>query len=218
MCGVIGFASDNVTTADLAILRNVLIESRIRGKHASGVAWYNGHTIQSKSKPVPIDHFLRKFHLGNLLYDGCRVAMIGHTRYSTSDLAFNQPLVGDTMAIAHNGVISQADPATWKATYGYDCQTRNDSELLLRALEAGDDPFTKFPGASIAAVSVDDKGHVHYLRNGLRPLWKGRIGAGTVYGSTLAILQRAGVTDIERIACDDADSQRRDWTRWQQIK
>lgn len=213
MCGVIGFSSDKVTEIDLNILKNVLIESRIRGMHASGVAWYDGHTVHSKSKSVPIDQFLKGFRLRDMVYQGQRIAMIGHTRYSTSDLAYNQPLLGGRLALAHNGVISQADPSTWKATYGYDCKTRNDSELLLKALKAGDDPFEKFPGASIAAVTVDNQGHVQCMRNGLRPLWKGHIGAGIVYGSTLAILQRAGVKDIEKVACNNADSQRRDWTR-----
>lgn len=212
MCGVIGFSSDKVTQTDLNTLKNVLIESRIRGMHASGVAWYDGHTIRSKSQPIPIDKFLEGFQLREMVYSGQRIAMISHTRYSTSDLAYNQPLLGGQLALAHNGVISQADPATWKATYGYDCKTRNDSELLLKALKAGDDPFKKFPGASIAAVTVDNQGYVQCIRNGLRPLWKGRIGHGVVYGSTLAILQRAGVTDIEKVACNDNDSQRRDWT------
>ena len=56
--------------------------------------------------------------------------MIGHCRYSTSDLQYNQPIYNDDYSIAHNGVVSQEMPERWKELYGYDCKTKNDSELI----------------------------------------------------------------------------------------
>lgn len=198
MCGIIGYSNDNTTKQDLLVLKRVLIESRIRGMHASGIAWYNGKKIQKLVVPTPIDNLMKDFDMNRLLFDG-RIAMIGHTRYSTSDLNFNQPLTGQNIAIAHNGVITQRHPKYWESEYGYECQGKNDSELLLRAIESGDNPFKKFPKSSISYVSLDAKGAISAKRNGKRPLWKGTIGEGIVYASTYDILNRAGVKNISKI-------------------
>ena len=63
MCAIVGFESDNITEKDLVILKKVLIESKIRGKHASGVAWFDGEKICCEKKPRPMDVFLRDFDL-----------------------------------------------------------------------------------------------------------------------------------------------------------
>ena len=198
MCGIIGFSSRHVLPSDLEILRRVMIESRIRGKHASGVAWYNGKAIQSLVLPVSIDILLEKFDLHSTIYGG-QISLIAHSRYSTSDIKYNQPLVGTKIAIAHNGVITQDNPSNWEKTYGYKCETKNDSELLLKALENKDNPMKVFPNSSIAAVILSDKGTVKPIRNGVRPLWQGEIGQGIIYASTYDILHRAGVKSIEKL-------------------
>lgn len=214
MCGVVGYSSRSVTKRDLSKLRQVLIESRIRGMHASGIAWFDGKRIQCCSDSVPIDTLLESFDLNQLLYRNGRVSMIAHARYSTSSLKYNQPLVGEHIAIAHNGVISQASAKEWYGLYGYQCITKNDSELLLRAIEKGDNPLRVFPDASIAAVTLDDQGNVEYIRNKRRPLWVGRIGAGTVVASTFDILHRAGVSDIQKVAVAK-DLQVRSMEQWE---
>lgn len=213
MCGIIGYMNHNVTKNDLQILRQVLIESRIRGKHASGIAWFDGVKIQSYIKALPIDELMSKFDLSKAVYNKTAISIIGHARYSTSDIKYNQPIVGDSLAIAHNGVISQDSPVNWQKTYGYKCKTKNDSELLLRALENHDDPFEKFPESSIAAVVLDTIGSVSFCRNDLRPLWQGTIGKGTVWASTYDILHRAGVKNIKKIEVEH-DLQWRDMTQW----
>lgn len=213
MCGVVGYSSSSVTKSDLRILRKVLIESRIRGMHASGMAWFDGKQIQCISMPVPIDTLLESFDLDKLIYKKSCISMIAHIRYSTSSLKYNQPLVGKHLAIAHNGVISQENPKNWGNLYGYQCETRNDSELLLHAIESGDDPFKMFPDASIAAVILSSKGKVSFLRNKRRPLWKGQIGSGTVIASTFDILNRAGVSSIQKVTAAD-DLQIRSMKQW----
>lgn len=213
MCGVVGYSSNSVTKSDLHILRKVLLESRIRGMHASGIAWFDGKQIQCFSEPVPIDILLESFDLSQLLYRKNHVSMIAHIRYSTSSLKYNQPLVGDHTAIAHNGVISQASPKKWYDLYGYQCSTRNDSELLLHAIESGDDPFRVFPDASIAAVTLDSDGIVNFIRNKRRPLWLGQIGSGTVIASTFDILNKAGVSGIQKVTAIN-DLQVRSMKQW----
>lgn len=214
MCGIIGFSSRNTTAKDLEILRKVMIESRIRGKHASGIAWSDGTTIRSKVLPVPIDQLVQKFDLQSLVHGG-QISLIAHARYSTSDIKYNQPIIGDSMAIAHNGVITQDNPKNWEKTYGVRCQTSNDSELLLRILEKGQQPEKVFPTSSIAAVILSKDGTIRPIRNGLRPLWHGKIGQGVVWASTYDILFRSGVTDIKKMKPDTQEHQRRDFTRWE---
>lgn len=213
MCGIIGFTSTNVAGLDLEILKKVMIESRIRGKHASGIVWWNGSSIQSKILPIPIDQLLNKFDLHSTVYGG-QVSLIAHTRYSTSDIKYNQPLIGENIAIAHNGVITQSEPDDWQRLFGYKCKTCNDSELLLRALENHDDPYEVFPNSSIAAVILNQN-QVSFIRNGVRPLWCGQIGNGIVYASTYDILNRAGVSNIIKLLPPKGkELQRRNWKSW----
>ena len=212
MCAIVGFDSENVTEKDLVILKKVLIESKIRGKHASGVAWFNGVKICCEKKPVPMDKFLQEFDLKKIIYNG-KVKMIAHARYSTSDLEFNQPLVSKNLAIAHNGVVTQEAPENWEKLFGFKCETRNDSELLLRALEDKKNIFSFYPSASIALVKLTSAG-VEGVRNGKRPLWKGEVGEGKIFASTFDILKRAGVNNIFPVKSVGEDLQKRGelWT------
>ena len=215
MCGIIGFSSKNTTASDIETLRKVIIESRIRGKHASGIAWSDGISIHSRVLPIPIDQLVQKFDLHSLVRGG-QISLIAHTRYSTSDIKYNQPIIGNTIAIAHNGVITQDNPENWEKSYGFKCETHNDSELLLRALERGKQPDKVFPDSSIAAVILTKEGQIKAIRNGLRPLWKGKIGEGVVYASTYDILFKSGVKDIKKLKPDykSDELQRRDFEKW----
>lgn len=214
ICGVIGFVSNHVTPEDLQVVKQVMLESRIRGKHASGIAWFDGNKIRSYVKPIAIDALLEEFNLKGVVHNG-QVAMIAHARYSTSNIKYNQPIVGRTAAIAHNGVITQTSPETWEQTYGYKCKTQNDSELLLKAYENLDDPLKVFPSSSISAVILTQTGQLGAFRNAQRPLWTGTVGDGTIYASTYDILNRAGVKNIHMVeSSDHKDLQRRNITQW----
>lgn len=212
MCGIIGMCGSKVSKKDIEVLKKIMIESRIRGKHASGIAWWTGKSIESVVKPEPIDELVEEFDFNRLLHNG-QVSMIAHARYSTSDIAFNQPLVGSTVAIAHNGVITQSHPRLWAKLYNYECKTKNDSELLLRCIENGDNPYKVFEGSSIAALVLNN-GKIEPLRNGERPLWTGKTGEIVVWASTYDILNRAGVTAIQKIEPYGKEYQRRNYKSW----
>ena len=143
-----------------------------------------------------MDRFLREFDLSKIVYNG-KVKMIAHARYSTSDLEFNQPLVSKNLAIAHNGVVTQEAPENWEKLFGFKCETRNDSELLLRALENNEDVAEKFPASSIAMVMLSCSGVLCY------------IGEGKIFASTFDILKRAGVKEIFQVNSVDEDLQTR---------
>jgi glutamine phosphoribosylpyrophosphate amidotransferase len=166
----------------------------IRGKHATGVTYFREGKLYTIKEPVSADVFIKQNNIKDWIDDNGNLCFIGHTRYSTSDLHYNQPMESDHLSIAHNGVISQEPPETWKAIFGYDTKTRNDSELVLRCIENGENPLYKFPDSSMAVAKIDDIGTVTVFRNGERPLYVAYLQEyGYAAASTKDILIRSGV-------------------------
>ena len=146
MCAIIGAILLEPTKQDFAMIRRVFHESKIRGMHATGMSflpkWSSG--IETLIESVPADQFVDKHlhddNLKDMIASDGNLYMIGHCRYSTSDLEYNQPMYYNEKSIVHNGVITQELPENWKELYGYDCITKNDSELVLHS----DDPLREF--------------------------------------------------------------------------
>jgi glutamine phosphoribosylpyrophosphate amidotransferase len=193
MCGVIGIGMQR---ADLDLIHRVFSQSMIRGKHATGISYVKGGEIRTVKEGIPADRFLDKNNLQEFVHENGGIYMIGHIRYSTSDLAYHQPFANKEIAIAHNGVISQEDKSTWK----YDCQTGNDSELILRSIEEKNHPLTDFVPSSQAVVAVNLKRQIHGWRNEARPLWYSPVEGGVVFTSTKDIALRSGLTSPTK--CD----------------
>jgi|TARA_R100001126_G_scaffold83790_1_gene52156 asparagine synthetase B (glutamine-hydrolysing) len=185
MCAVVGaYSKDKV---NLESFQRVIVQSMIRGKHASGIAWNdNGklaYRVISESA-----NFLE--------FKGIETNMIiGHARYSTSDLNYNQPITSNKIAIVHNGVISQENPDTWKAIYGYDFKTRNDSEIILRSYENNKHPLHLTGSMSTIILDLTTKPTMFFFRNEQRPLYYST-DDGIFVASTKNILERSGFEHI----------------------
>ena len=186
MCGVIGVYLTDVVDEDLNIVDNLFRQSMIRGKHATGVTYLKGNRLHTIKEPVSVIEFLRNHKVSDWV-DGDELKLIGHIRYSTSDLRYNQPFQGETISIAHNGVISQ-DPDIWE----YETETQNDSELILRCIEAGDNPLEVYKHRSMACVAIEDD-KLSGWRNHERPLWIAERDNGLIFASTNNILVRSGI-------------------------
>ena len=189
MCGVIGVSLKNVIQEDIDLVRNVFLESMIRGKHATGLSYVKNGEVHTIKDSMPANWFLQNKDLWDYVNEDGNLYLIGHIRYSTSDLRYNQPFSNGSLSIAHNGVISQEDPSTWK----YECETANDSEMILRSLEAGNEPLTDFDPASMAVVTVSADKTLTAFRNGERPLYMSVRENGVVFTSTKDIALRAGL-------------------------
>ncbi len=204
MCGVIGAAIKNPTRADLDLLMCVLVQSQIRGQHATGLAWINNGQVIIEKRPVPATEFVEEFDSSKLIDEETGdLFMIGHCRYSTSDLKFNQPIASRetvNVAVVHNGVISQEPPERWEELYDAKTATSNDSELLLHSEEH---PLLKYHPSSQAVCMLTIENGTPILtawRNEARPLWRSYIGKalvdhgprGIVFTSTKDIAQRSG--------------------------
>jgi glutamine phosphoribosylpyrophosphate amidotransferase len=188
MCAVIGALIKSPSSKDFEALKRVFVESKIRGMHATGLAYIKGGDVIIDRKPVPADQF--PFDFPSYVNEDGNLYLIGHCRYSTSDLEFNQPIGNDGHAIVHNGVITQELPENWKAKYGYNCQTRNDSELIQHS----NDPLVEFDDMSMAVCEITScTKELLVYRNGKRPLYLTTLSNGSIITSTADIPKRAGL-------------------------
>lgn len=191
MCAIIGAYIENPSSLDLVMLADVFRESSIRGLHATGVSWVRGGQIHTHIESVSASKLLDHFTLSSCVNEDGNLYLIGHCRYSTSDLNYNQPLWNENLAIVHNGVVSQEMPENWERLYGYKCKTRNDSELIVHTLEAGKSPLVEFADASMAVVELYKEKRLRFYRNGKRPIYFTSLRNGGIITSTKDIAIRA---------------------------
>ena len=195
MCAVIGAVFKSPSKDDLETLRRVFHESKIRGLHATGISFLPSWSdkIVTIKESIPADQFvethLHNDNLDRLVNKDGNLYLIGHCRYSTSDLEYNQPLANDNKSIAHNGVITQESPEKWADLYPYDCMTKNDSEFVLHAK----DPLREFSHMSMGVCELSLDKSVRFYRNGKRPIYFTLIENGCIITSTKDIARRAGL-------------------------
>ena len=195
MCAIIGAYIENPSSRDLVMLADVFRESSIRGLHATGVSWVRDGEIKTVIDSKPATQFLESLDLNNCVNEDGNLYLIGHCRYSTSDLEFNQPLYNDNISIVHNGVVSQEMPENWERLYGYKCKTRNDSELILHTLEAKKSPLVEFSNSSMAVVELYKEKQLRFYRNGKRPIYFTSLTNGGIITSTKDIALRSDLKD-----------------------
>ncbi len=195
MCAIIGAYIENPSSRDLIMLADVFRESSIRGLHATGISWVRDGEVKTRIDAKPATQFLESLDLNNCVNEDGNLYLIGHCRYSTSDLEFNQPLWNENISIVHNGVITQEMPENWERLYGYKCKTRNDSELILHTLEAKKSPLQEFPNASMAVVELYKEKKLRFYRNGKRPIYFTSLPNGGIITSTKDIAVRADLKD-----------------------
>lgn len=205
MCGVIGFSTRDLADDDVLLLRELFLESRIRGLHAFGfsveirtpnaVGWQRS-TFKSSS----LDETLENIE-GLSAWEGSGLRFVGHTRYSTSgppeNVENNQPLVKGNVALAFNGVLDQRSKEERERSYGRSFETDNDGELFIDRVQAArnlgktwDESAEEALAAttgSFAGVFLGGKGFLVAIRNEARPLRR----AGSFLFSTADIGRRA---------------------------
>ena len=191
MCSVIGAIIKEPRAEDFLMLHRVFLESKIRGMHATGISYVKHGKIITEKRPVPADEF--PFNFPSYVNEDGSLYMIGHCRYSTSDLEFNQPIANENLSVVHNGVITQELPEKWKELYGYDCETKNDTELILHTAEDCISPLVRWKDSSLAVVELHVDKVIRFYRNGKRPLYLTSISNGCIITSTADVPKRAFV-------------------------
>jgi glutamine phosphoribosylpyrophosphate amidotransferase len=191
MCSVIGAIIKEPRAEDFLMLHRVFLESKIRGMHATGISYVKHGKIITEKRPVPADEF--PFNFPSYVNEDGSLYLIGHCRYSTSDLEFNQPIANENLSVVHNGVITQELPEKWKELYGYDCETKNDTELILHTAEDCISPLVRWKDSSLAVVELHVDKVIRFYRNGKRPLYLTSISNGCIITSTADVPKRAFV-------------------------
>jgi glutamine phosphoribosylpyrophosphate amidotransferase len=191
MCSVIGAIIKEPRAEDFLMLHRVFLESKIRGMHATGISYVKHGKIITEKRPVPADEF--PFNFPSYVNEDGSLYLIGHCRYSTSDLEFNQPIANENLSVVHNGVITQELPEKWKELYGYDCETKNDTELILHTAEDCISPLIRWKDSSLAVIELHVDKVIRFYRNGKRPLYLTNISNGCIITSTADVPKRAEV-------------------------
>jgi glutamine phosphoribosylpyrophosphate amidotransferase len=189
MCGIIGALIQNPTTKDFETIRKVFHESKIRGMHATGISIILNGKIITFKEAVPADKFVHLDNLEEMVNDDGNLYLIGHCRYSTSDLLYNQPIANEERSIVHNGVITQELAENWDKLFNYKCETKNDSELVLHS----DSPLEEYQDASMAVCELTSEKKLLVYRNSKRPLYLTSLVNGVIITSTADIPRRAGI-------------------------
>lgn len=194
MCAVIGVVIQKPNEIDFKMIKSIFIESKIRGMHATGVSIVGKENeILTVKQPVDSSNFKFLDNLKEYVNNDGNLYLIGHCRYSTSDLQFNQPISNMNVSISHNGVITQELPEKWESLFGYQCETKNDSELILHSLEEGLSPLEKWAASSLAVCELYKTKKLRSYRNGKRPIYLTTLQNGFIITSTKNIPKRAGV-------------------------
>lgn len=202
MCSIIGVVLRKPTRDDYELIKRVFLESKIRGMHATGMSflpkWSDKVVTIKESKPADqfIAQHLHKDNFESLLNADGNLYLIGHCRYSTSDLEYNQPISNENISVVHNGVVSQELPELWEDLYGYKCDTKNDTELLLHTIEDDKSPLTHWLDASLSVIELYLDRKIRAYRNGKRPIYMTTLANGYIFTSTKDICNRAGVNGL----------------------
>lgn len=189
MCGVIGVSLTNPSSDDYETVRRVFTQTMIRGKHATGISYVKGGKVETVKRGEPVIQFLKNLNFADFVNEDGSLYLIGHIRYSTSDIHYNQPFSNGDISIAHNGVLSQDDPEKWK----YKCDTANDSEMILKSYENGKKPLEDFMLGSMSVVTITSDKKLSCYRNHERPLWHTIVDNGIIFTSTKDIAIRSGL-------------------------
>lgn len=215
MCGVIGYkphdeehAVANESEVDIHCAKkafgDLMRQSQVRGLHAYGLAQPGHPQGLYVHKAAMVGEIVDFFNPG--------LPAVAHCRYSTSgdwkDMANNQPIVVDDIALVFNGVIHMGTRDEFEKVFDVECETENDGEVFLRSalkwsnqrgsLLEGWQNFLNDMTGSFAGCWLYN-GVLFAGRNLRRPLWRNFYCGATWYASTRDIFLRSGFPEPEQV-------------------
>jgi amidophosphoribosyltransferase len=210
-CGVFGIYAKNEDIARLTFF--ALFALQHRGQESAGIATTDGKNIQVYAKMGLVSQVFTEDTLSKLTGH----IAIGHNRYSTrgsSRICNVQPIVvnqdSDTMAIAHNGNITNAEALYKELTdNGYSFNTSTDTEVIANLILSSPEKkwldrikyaVRRLQGAYSMVIMTNNT--LYGIRDplGVRPLCLGTIGNGHyVLASESCALDHIGASFLREV-------------------
>lgn len=210
-CGVFGVCAPKEDIARLTYF--ALFALQHRGQESAGIATTDGKKIQVYAKMGLVSHVFTEEALSKLTGN----IAIGHNRYSTrgSSRSYNvQPIIvgngADTIAIAHNGNITNAEPLYKElCEQGYTFNTSTDTEVIANIILSSPQKdwvdriryaMGRLQGAYSMVIMTKDT--LYAIRDplGVRPFCLGAINGNRVVSSESCALDHIGAEFVRDIA------------------
>lgn len=173
MCGIFGAIIIKPTERDFDRIESLFLNLKSRGTHATGCAWVKNGKIHIEKETVPAEIFVDCIlRLDQMVNEDGNLYMLGHTRWTTSNIFDHQPIGDDRHAIAHNGIVTNEPKERWKELFGLDTVSENDSELIYSQLHSNPSvhPLERFEKATLGVVELTARKSIYGYRNYGRPL------------------------------------------------
>jgi amidophosphoribosyltransferase len=209
-CGVFGVYAPGEDVARLTFF--ALFALQHRGQESAGIATTDGKNLQVYARMGLVSQVFNEDSLSQLKGD----IAIGHNRYSTrgsSRIINAQPIVvgkgSDTMAIAHNGNIVNAEHLHQELSdLGYTFNTSTDTEVIANLILSSPEKrwvdkiryaMHRLQGAYSLTLLTNNT--LYGVRDpfGVRPLCLGSIDGGWVIASESCALDHIGATFMREI-------------------
>lgn len=188
MCGVVAAVGQNI---DKDLIKEIFNQSKIRGLHAFGFAGVERSGRMFVVKDTDLKKLLSRLDQ----YDP--IALIGHTRYSTSgdwqEPENNQPLIFEGKIMVFNGTIDMRSKGDIEKDLNKQIPAENDGFILIDRVD--DIQFRKKSDISFAAAWIEEN-TLKVCKNNNRPLRFTNKNNTTYIASTVDILIRSGVDVI----------------------
>jgi len=210
-CGVFGIYAHDEDIARLTFF--ALFALQHRGQESAGIATTDGKSIQVYARMGLVSQVFTEDTLSKLTGH----IAIGHNRYSTRGSSHScnvQPIIvgkdSDTLAIAHNGNITNAEALHKELTdRGYTFRTSTDTEVIANLILSSPEKkmldrikyaMRRLQGAYSMVVMTKDT--LYGIRDplGVRPLCLGTIGNGHyVLASESCALDHLGASFLREV-------------------
>lgn len=227
MCGIAGFSlapSDRGKFDTALLAKSLLLEIEVRGRDATGAAWYEGDTLIVQKDAMKAKDFVHFLDMPETTTNA-----ILHTRFGTKGSEFNNnnnhPVITGNIVGVHNGGVWNDDSLFRIMDLEDERIAEVDTEAIFAAIAYGQEVHPKKAGprlagdllgilgkidgsAAIAWHEIEgDKDVLHVSRIYGSPLVWGQTKAGSfIFASTKYHLENAcKETGIELDAVIDAD-------------
>jgi glucosamine 6-phosphate synthetase-like amidotransferase/phosphosugar isomerase protein len=182
MCGITGYITTKPNTAGEAkeILKKLLVSSSQRGTDATGISFVKDNRIVILKDDKPADKFILSNKYRELMAENNPEILIAHTRAATKgnakDNNNNHPIQAGSLAMAHNGIISNDDEVF--KNFRLNRAGEVDSEAIIAIIahykkktlttrEAIQKGIKQIRGSmALAIINADNERELHLVRAG----------------------------------------------------